>query len=161
VGDGGTVVVGIGEPFRQDDGCGPRVVRELEGRVAPRVRLVGRVADMTALLDLWDRADLAVIVDAVRSGAVPGTVVRLEGKELLRARAERSTSSHGLSVRDAYELGRALGRLPSRLVVYLIEAGEVAPGTSLTPLVGKGVERAAAEIAAELGGRGGGPGGAP
>jgi hydrogenase maturation protease len=144
------VVVGIGEPFRQDDGCGPRVVRALRGHVAPAVRLVEQVGDMTELLDVWEAAPLAVVVDAMRSGAGPGEVARLEGEELLRARPERTTSSHGLSVRDAFELGRALGRLPIRLVVYLIEADRVAPGTALTPAVAEAVRRTATAIVAEL-----------
>ena len=144
------VVVGVGEPYRRDDGCGPKVVRELRGRVGPGVDLVERVADSTELIDLWDHAGLAVVVDAVRSGAAVGSVLRLEGDELARAVAERSTSSHGLSVRDAFELGRALGRVPGRLVLYLIEAGELGHGEELSPAVADAVGRTVAAVAAEV-----------
>ena len=144
------VVVGVGETFRRDDGCGPRVVRELRGRVGPGVELVERVADATELIDLWDHAGLAVVVDAMRSGAPTGSVRRLEEAELALATAERSTSSHGLSVRDAFELGRALGRVPERLVLYLIEAGELGHGERLSPEVTAAVGRTAEAVAREV-----------
>ena len=148
------IVVGVGEPLRRDDGCGPRVVRALRGRVGPDVELVERVADLTALVDLWDRADLAVVIDAMRSGSAVGSVRRLEGEELATVPGERTTSSHGLSVRDAYELGRALGRVPRRLVLYLIEAGELGHGERLSPAVDAAVGRAAVAVVEELGGDG-------
>lgn len=144
------IVVGVGEPFRRDDGCGPQVVRELRGRVGPEVELVERVSEMTELVDLWSTAGIAVVVDAMRSGAAIGSVLRLEGDDLGRVTIERPTSSHGLSVRDAFELGCALGRVPDRLVLYLIEAGDLGPGANVSAEVLAGVGRAAAAIAAEL-----------
>ena len=148
---GRTVVLGVGEPFRRDDGCGPLVVRALRGRVRPGVERVEQVTEMTELIDLWDGAALAVVVDAMSSGGPVGSSVRWEGEQLLRAVPTRTTSSHGLSVRDAFELGRALGRLPERLVVYLIEVGEVGPGEALSPAVAAAVARTAEAIAADVG----------
>jgi hydrogenase maturation protease len=147
---GRVVVVGVGEPFRRDDGCGPRVVRGLRGRVGPQVELVERVSESTALLDLWTGANLAIVVDAMRSEAPVGSVVRLEGEGLVNARPTRTTSSHGLSIRDAYDLGQALGRLPQRLVLYLIEADDFAPGEALSPAVAAAIGRTAEAIASEL-----------
>jgi hydrogenase maturation protease len=144
------VVAGVGEPYRRDDGCGPAVVAALRGRVPPTVRLVERVAEPTALLDLWDGAGLVFVVDAMRSGAAPGTVRRLDSSEVAAvAPAGRTTSSHGLSVRDAVELGRALGRMPGRLVLYLVEAGELGQGEAISPAVARGVGEAADRIVAE------------
>jgi len=147
---GRTLVVGVGERFRQDDGAGPQVVRLLRGRLPPEVELVERVSEMTELIDLWDGAGLAVVVDAMRSGAAAGSLRRLEAPELGVVRPERATSSHGLSVVDAYELGAALGRRPERLVVFLIEAGPTGAGDALSRPVADAVGRAAAAIEAEL-----------
>jgi hydrogenase maturation protease len=148
--DGRRVVVGVGAPDRRDDGSGPRVVAALRGRVPPDVELVGNVPDATALVDLWDGAALAVVVDAMRSGAAPGTVARRSGDEVDALPVDRPTSSHGLSVADAVGLGRALGRMPSQLVLYLIEARDVAPGSTLTAEVAAAVDRTAERIVAEL-----------
>ena len=147
---GRTVVVGIGEPRRSDDGCGHRVVEALRSRLCRNVELVAAGGDPTALLDLWSGADLAVVVDAMRGGGPPGTCIRLEGSGLKGLPRSRSTSSHGLSVPDVLELGRAVGKLPGRLVLYLIEAADVRAGERLTPEVADAVERTARAIEDEL-----------
>lgn len=147
---GRRLVAGVGESSRRDDGCGPAVVRALRGRVPADVELVEHVGDVTRLLDLWDGAELAVVVDAMRSGRADGELLRLDGADLDRAPTVRPTSSHGLSVRDAFELGRSLGRLPVRLALYLVEAGDVRPGTTLSPAVALGVDRAAQAVVREL-----------
>ncbi len=144
------VVLGVGEPLRQDDGLGPRVVGLARDRLGPDVEVVERVIDPLDLLDRWSGARLAVVVDAMRSGAPVGTVRRLEGDEVERAVVEPATSTHGLSLRDAVALGRALGKLPERLVVILVEAGEVALGEALTPTVHAAVDRAVVTVAAEV-----------
>ena len=89
----------------------------------------------------------------MRSGAAPGTVVRRCGREVDALPAGRPTSSHGLSIADAVGLGHALGRMPERLVLYLIQAADVAPGSTLTPEVAAAVDRTAARIVEELGAR--------
>ncbi len=146
----GPVVLGVGEPFRGDDGAGPEVVRRLRGRVPSTVRLIERVATPTDLIDRWDGAPLAVLVDAGRSGAPAGSVRRLDLAELAAAPSGGSTSSHGLSVRDAVELGRCLGRLPERFALFLIEVARTGTGQGLSPQVEEGVEEAARRIAREL-----------
>jgi hydrogenase maturation protease len=144
------VVVGVGEPFRADDGCGPAVVAAVRERLPRSARRIERVAEVTALLDLWDGVDLAIVVDAMRSGAPAGTVRRLDGADVASAApAVRTTSSHGLSVRDAVALGTALGRMPRRLVVYLVEAGDLATGHGLSPEARQGVSAAADRVVAE------------
>ncbi len=144
------VVLGVGEPLRQDDGLGPRVVGLARDRNGPGVEFVERVTDPLDLLDRWSGARLAIVVDAMRSGAPVGTVRRLEAEEVERAVAEPATSTHGLSLREAVALGRALGRLPERLVVVLVEGVEMALGTELSPPVRAAVSRAANMIVAEL-----------
>jgi hydrogenase maturation protease len=147
---GRRLVVGIGEASRRDDGCGPSVIRALRGTVPSEVELA--VADPSGLLELWQGAELAIVVDAMRSGAPAGTVVRLDGDRLESAPPGRPTSSHGLSIPDAVGLGRALGRLPSRLVAYLIEVADVGPGAGLSPEVALAVGRAADRVRSELAG---------
>lgn len=154
---GRTVVVGIGEPSRGDDACGHRVVQALRPRLGHDVELVEAGGDPTALLDLWAGAELAVVVDAMQGGLAPGASVRLEVDGLRGLPRSRSTSSHGLSVPDVLELGRAVGKLPGRLVLYLIEAADVRAGERLSPEVAGAVERTARAIEDELRVRAGTP----
>jgi hydrogenase maturation protease len=144
------VVIGIGNPFRRDDGIGPAVV-EAVARIAPAgVRVVELDGEPTRVIEAWQGAPLAVVVDAVRSGAAPGTVHRLvAGIDTLPAGANRS-SSHALGIGDALDLGRALGRLPDHLVVYGVEAESFDVGPGLSPavaaVVGQLVDRVLAEV---------------
>jgi len=144
-------VAGLGVDDRRDDGAGLEAARYL-ARLSPAgadvLVLSGRTAD---LLDAWAGAPLAVVLDAVRSGAAPGTLHRLDGLSLPLPDLPRRGSTHDLGLAATVELGRALGLLPERLVILGIEAEDVSPGRGLSPAVHRGVRRAVHEALAELG----------
>ncbi len=129
------VVAGLGSEYRRDDGAGPLVAaRAVEE--AGTGRDVGPITDPLDLLGVWDGADLAVVVDAVRSGAVPGTVhvVELEGGGLPSGRSG-TTSTHGIGLAGVVRLSRAVGAAPRRVVVVGIEGEDFGRGTGLSPAV--------------------------
>jgi hydrogenase maturation protease len=142
------IVIGVGHPYRRDDGVGPRVIELLRALGLPDDVLAVSLGETTELMDLWDGADLAVLVDAVRSDAGhPGRVHRLA---MFDPPAERSRAAHGLDLGEAVELARVLGRLPGRLVFYAVEVDDVAYGTGLSAPVAAAAQRVAHEIAAEV-----------
>ena len=133
------IVAGIGNDYRQDDGVGPRVAREV-ARAAPGVVDVGPLGEPLDLLGAWDGADLAVIIDAVRSGGEPGTVSVVEfdhnGKSARPQTATvGTTSTHGIGIAGAVRIAQVLGTAPRRIVVVAIEAGDLGQGAQLTPEV--------------------------
>ncbi len=143
------LVIGLGNDHRQDDRCGLEVVRELGRRREERARLAECPGDALRLLDLWSDEREVIVVDAVRSGRRPGTVLRLEVSEE-GLPSVGTTSTHGLSLAEAIGLGRSLGRCPNRLIVYAIEARDVGMGDGLSPEAAAGVREAADRVAAEL-----------
>ena len=146
-----TVIIGVGNPYRRDDGVGPAVVDRLRARDLPGVRLVVSDGEATGLIEAWDGARLAVVVDAVRAAgpAHPGRVHRLC---VYRPPAERgrAASSHGMDMGEAVELARLLGRLPDRLVLYAVEAADVGFGTGLSAPVAAAADRLTDRIADEI-----------
>ena len=79
-------------------------------------------------------------MDAVESGADPGTLHRVDAsREPVPAHVFRS-STHAFGVGEAIELARALGRLPKRIVVYGVEGATFAAGVGLTPQVETAVD---------------------
>ena len=128
------VVIGVGNAYRGDDGVGLAVAERLRGRVAGRRRRGRRASRSRPGCSTPGRARRsALVVDAVVSGAGPGTVHRFDASdEPLPARVFRS-STHAFGVGDAIELARALGRLPGRVVVYGVEGADFAAGEGLTP----------------------------
>ncbi|MEN3538136.1 hydrogenase maturation protease [Microbispora sp. ZYX-F-249] len=135
-----TVVVGIGSELRGDDAAGLEVARRLRGTLPPSVAVVENGGDPAALVEAWSGAALAIVVDAVSSGAPPGTV-HLPAEP--PAPSRQPSGSHALGLADAVELGRALGRLPGELVVVGIEGGDFTPGAPMTPPVLAAVRRTA------------------
>jgi hydrogenase maturation protease len=125
------VVIGIGNPYRRDDGIGPAFAERLATLVPPDVDVHVLDGEPTALLDAWTGAQLAIVVDAVLSTPPqPGQIHRTNLTALTRS---SGTSSHGLGLPEAIELGRALDRLPEHLIIYTVEAADVSYGTDLSP----------------------------
>jgi hydrogenase maturation protease len=131
----GTVVIGIGNPYRRDDGVGPAVVERLRLRGLTGVTLAECDGEPTRLLDLWADADLAVVVDAARTGSHgPATIHRrsLRHPSLI---GTGSASSHGVDLGDAVAMAAALDRLPRTLLLYAVEAADTSLGVGLSPVI--------------------------
>jgi hydrogenase maturation protease len=108
--------------------------------VAERLRDAGATIldcadEPTRLLELWDGLDTLVVVDAVSTGVAAGTLVRVDVGSAPLPRAIRLASTHALSVGEALELGRALGRAPRRVVVLGVEGAAFGMGDPMTPSV--------------------------
>jgi hydrogenase maturation protease len=143
-------MIGVGNAYRGDDAVGLAVAERVRARAAELDVLVCEQEPLQ-LLDAWEQADLALLVDAVSSGAEPGTVHRLDATaEAIPARIFRG-STHAFGVAEVVELGRALGRLPRRLLVYGVEGRAFAAGDELTPAVAEVVEPLVAELLEEAG----------
>jgi hydrogenase maturation protease len=139
-------VLGIGNAARRDDGVGVWVAQRLATRLGEGadVRVLGD--DGFALLDALAGVEAAILIDAVQSGAAPGTVHRFDAAcEPLPSTLLRC-STHALGVAEAVELARALGQLPARLAVYGIEGADFGIGEGLSAPVAA----AAAALVEEL-----------
>jgi hydrogenase maturation protease len=143
-------VIGVGNRWRSDDAAGLEVVARLRGALPEEIELLEREGEPTSLIEAWRGADAAWVVDAVSSGAPPGTLHRLDaGERELPADVFR-TSTHHLGLAEAVELARAVGALPPRLVVFGIEAARLDLGETLTPEVADAVGRAADAVRGEV-----------
>jgi hydrogenase maturation protease len=143
-------VIGVGNVYRRDDAAGLAVARALQGTLPNGVDILEREGEPTSLIDAWESAKSVWLVDAVSSGAEPGTIHRVDaGVEPLPAGFARS-STHHFGLPEAIELARALDRVPERLVVYGIEGASFDTGDALSPEVEAAVERVAGAIRKEV-----------
>jgi hydrogenase maturation protease len=126
------VVAGVGSEFRRDDGAGPAVAR-LTAEEAPATRDIGPIVNPLDLLGRWDDADLAVVIDAVCSGARPGTVCVVDLTTL--SPGPGPTSTHGISLSGVLRLAQAVDQAPARVVVVGIEGDDFGRGMGLSPAV--------------------------
>lgn len=138
-------IIGIGSPFG-DDAAGLEAARLLAQAPPPSCEVI--VADRPGanLVELIKDIDAAILIDAVQSGASPGTLLELGFDELARSPA-RFVSSHDLGVAAAIQLARKLGCAPARGKVLGIE---IAPTLArrpceLSPSARQGIRRALAQ----------------
>ncbi len=143
-----TVVIGIGNRYRRDDGSALLVLEALADRLPTAVPVIESDGEPTRLIDAWTGADLAVVVETVRNGATPGTVTVVDDDALLAASAGagRDQGSHSLGLLEAIALGNAVGRLPGRLRVVGIEPADLGWGDRVTDAVAGSIEPAAALV---------------
>lgn len=125
-------VIGIGNAFRRDDGIGPAVASDIARRELPGIRVLCCPAEPTAILDAWQGATRAVLIDAAVGDGRPGRVRRCPVEDLVEPTA---LSSHDLSLRQTFELGRALGRVPGSVTVVSVDVAETGHGEGMTPAV--------------------------
>lgn len=131
--DVGRIVVGIGNPDRGDDGVGPLVVEKLRVRLPDDVAAFVHSGEATALLGTISEAGAAYLVDASHSSAPAGTIQRIDVNTEALPDLEFGLSTHGFGLAGAVELGRVLGQLPPRCVVFAIEAGTFDAGSEISP----------------------------
>lgn len=158
------LVIGIGNRFRRDDGAGIAVAGKIKALKLPGVEVQERCGEGTDLIASWCDHALVFVIDAVCSGAPAGTVHRFEVAAGLAAAPVRREpiepspategpparifrgTSHTIGLGEAIELGKVLGQLPSRLVIYGIEGAEFRDGVGLSTAV----EQAAADVVARI-----------
>jgi len=142
-------VIGIGNLLRADDGVGAHVVRRLnEGW--PDIYAVDLSTAEIGVLDHVRGREVVVIIDAIISGARPGSIHRVELGDVAD---EAFTRSHGLSLASSLQLGYRLypEDMPMKIVVLAVEAGDIESfSTDLTPEVEAAVPRIIEEVLREV-----------
>jgi hydrogenase maturation protease len=136
----GTIkIIGIGQSLRGDDAVGLVAVQLWQQRypnTAERPDVQVELAELPGigLLNLLEEARVAILVDAVRSGARAGTIHVLSENQL-EAFGSGSGSAHGWGVAETLALGRKItpATLPLKLIVIGIEAGQLTMGELLSP----------------------------
>jgi len=145
VGGTGILVLGVGNPYRHDDGVGPEVAERLaDSGIATRAES-GEGAE---LMEAWRGFSHVILVDAAASGAAAGTLHRFEAAESRLPTGLFHYSSHLFSVAEAIEMARILDRLPERMTVYGIEGRDFSYGEGLSVEVAAAADFVEAEIRA-------------
>jgi hydrogenase maturation protease len=129
------LILGIGNGFRKDDGLGPAIIKLLQRSDLQGVELQTQSGEGSSLMAAWHGYEQVVLVDAVCSGALPGTVFELEASEQVIPSRFFHYSTHAFSVAEAIEMAKALGELPQALTLFGIEGADFGSGTGLSPIV--------------------------
>lgn len=142
------LLIGIGNPFRRDDGVGIQVAKRILAMKPAEFEVLTQAGEGAALMESWSGAEQIVVVDAVRSHSTPGRVHEIDASSQRVPSEFFHYSSHAFGVAEAIELARTLNQLPPRVVVIGIEGQDFSEGVGLTPEVETAVEKTVARIKA-------------
>lgn len=140
-----SVVIGIGNPLRADDGLGHHVVEALR-REMPEVEAVDASTYDIEIIEHLRGRSRAVIVDALLTGAEPGTIHRLRPEEIGETGFRRT---HGPNLPSVLRLASQLysDELPGEITIIGVEAEDVESFSwKLTPMVRSALPRVIEEI---------------
>jgi hydrogenase maturation protease len=127
-----TVVLGLGNLIRSDDGIGLYALTQLEQdrRLPVDVRVVeGGTKGLELVPYICDACRLLVL-DAVDVGTTPGAVTRIIGKEVCSLSG--SASVHELALADLLNALRIMGQEPEEVVLLGVQPQNTELGTVLS-----------------------------
>ena len=142
-------IIGLGNHLRGDDAVGLLAARRLRQQVGDRAEVIEAEMMGVGLMELMNGASVVILVDAARSGQIPGTIHRLDASAGPIGVRVFLRSSHALGISDALELARATSVLPPRVIVYGIETGNTEPGQPLSPQVAEALGKVVEQIVQE------------
>jgi hydrogenase maturation protease len=144
-----TLIIGLGNPLVTDDTVGLRVAAELKKLLAgqPEVEVAEDYWGGLRLMEQMIGYDRAIVIDAITTGAPPGTIHHLTPDDVP---TQRSASAHDVNLSTALEFGRQAGvPLPENrhILLVAIEVQDILTfGETCTPAVQAAVVPAAREV---------------
>ena len=148
-----TLILGLGNPFRGDDGVGLAVIAALDSQeLSPDVVVLdGGTPGLESVL-IWQGYQRVIIVDAADMGMRPGSWKRfLPGEAILPVgNGAIQGTLHAAGLAEALALAEALGNLPPELIFYGVQPENTGWSADLTEVVSAAVPVLCAAITAEI-----------
>jgi hydrogenase maturation protease len=130
------VVLGVGNILLTDEGVGVRAIEklQLDFDLPPEVLVIdGGTSGMEMLEDL-SNADHIIIIDAVRSGNAPASIIRLIGEQV-PVFFKTKLSPHQIGLSDVLATLELTGEQPGGVTVIGVEPVSLETGMVLSPQV--------------------------
>ncbi len=145
------LVLGIGNVLMMDDSVGVRAIEELQRRYQfpDGVELLDGGTSGIELLGHISGRDNLIIIDALKSGHPPGTIVRAEGEDV-PARFMTRISPHQLGLSDVLAAATISGQLPKNLLLFGVEPKTIELGLGLSDEVRASFDKLLDTVVMEL-----------
>jgi hydrogenase maturation protease len=143
------LVLGLGNMLLCDDGVGPALVEQLSESVERwkgRVEFVDGGTQGLALLGQLSGRQALIIVDAMRTGAPPGTIHRLTWNELREVTPKRGNSGHEGNAGELLAAAQLIDQLPDRLFLVGVEPEKIETGVGLSAPVQEAMSDAYCQV---------------
>ena len=144
-------MLGLGNILLHDEGVGVRVIERLQKLYSfpPNVRILDGGTLGMDLLPYVEAADRLVVIDALDTGAKPGTITRLEG-DTVPSFVGIKMSPHQMGLADLLAAAHLCECCPTTLVLWGIQPQAIDLSLDLSPKVAAQVPVVAEKIVGEL-----------
>lgn len=151
----GVLVLGVGNVLMMDEGLGVRAVEELGKRFnfSKDVEILDGGTSGIELLSYISKKDHLLIIDAIKGGHPPGTVLRVDGEDV-PARFRTRISPHQLGISDLLAAAALTDEMPGSLVLFGIEPKRIELGLGLSVEVKANFDKLISVVAEEIRGLG-------
>lgn len=145
------LVLGIGNLVMSDDAVGVLVAQKLQREYcfADNVEILDGGTLGLDLLPKLENISNLIIIDAVETGEVAGTCVRLSGRELPIA-LQTKLSPHQMGLKDLLAVSELMGHSPKEMVLIGIQPGSIEMEIGLTPEVEVQLDTLVSNVLSEL-----------
>lgn len=129
-------IIGLGNYLYSDEGQGIHVIEPLATIFANDeiVEVIEGSTDGIKLLDPVEKAEKLLVVDAIKAGEEPGTIIQLEGEEIPKYFSTK-LSVHQLGFHEVLMAADLRGRLPEKIIIIGIQPESLEFGTMLSETV--------------------------
>lgn len=141
-----TLILGVGNIYRGDDGIGPRVIEKLKSQLLSDTPvsdtnwdIIDGGIDGLALLDIIQQYSKAIIIDAVNMNEPPGTIKIFtpgEAKILIHSDA---LSTHGFGLAEVLALSQQLD-IKTKIQIIGIQPQNIEWSETLTPKIASKID---------------------
>jgi len=131
-----TLILGVGNPLRRDDGVGPEIIDLLFKGVntpylPPSVTIMDGGTDGLGLIEYFKEYKKVILIDAILMGMPPGTVKVFKPDDALFHICGDSLSTHGFGIPELIKFAKELNVLPN-LTIIGIQAENIEYGKGLS-----------------------------
>jgi hydrogenase maturation protease len=144
-----TVVIGIGNLIKSDDGLGVHAIRRLEGKVPEDIQLVEGSIYCADLFCFLEGKRKAIFIDAIDADDEPGAIFRFSPDEV-KTRAAVPLSIHDFGLYELIMTSRLMGECPEDIIIFAVQVDNTEFGDVLTGPVDAAVDRVCELVVAEL-----------
>jgi hydrogenase maturation protease len=137
---GKMLVLGVGNPFRRDDGIGPAVIQRLHADThLEGIDLLDGGIDGFSLIDHIQGYAKVLVVDAVEMGEQPGAIrVFTPDEAIVKIQAD-ALSTHGFGLAEVLAFMQKLDMRPEVRIIG-IQANDVTVGEGMSPEVSSRID---------------------
>ncbi|MBN2689238.1 MAG: hydrogenase maturation protease [Gammaproteobacteria bacterium] len=127
-----TIIIGVGNPMRSDDGIGVRVIEKYRANDSSAAIINGGT-DALNLIDSIKQYPKAIIIDAVRMNTEPGTIKVFSPKDAKIIQND-SLSTHGLGLAEMLVFLKELD-IKTKITIIGIEPEDISYGDVLSATI--------------------------